>query len=60
MKDVSIYEDEMFPVYYMHDQEDVGGDKKVAVSDELWERYKLAELEWDAVQDELAEIYKGN
>ena len=25
---------------------------------ELYERYKLAELEYDAVQDELAEIYQ--
>ena len=29
------------------------------ISEDLIERYTLALLEWEAVQDELSELYKG-
>ena len=33
-------------------------DKSYDVSEDLIDRYNLALLEWETVQDELAEIYK--
>ncbi len=34
-------------------------DHNVHISEDLHDRYNLALLEWEAVQDELTEIYKG-
>ena len=33
--------------------------ENIAIPSELYERYNLALLEWETVQDELAEIYKA-
>lgn len=36
------------------------GESNFTIPQDLEERYHLALLEWEAVQDELQEIYKGN
>lgn len=38
---------------------ELGGDKTFTIPDSLVERYHLALLEWEAVQDELSDIFKG-
>lgn len=51
---VNINEDGWYPVLTI--EEGQGFD----IPESLYDRYKLAELEWDTVQEELAEFYEGN
>lgn len=54
---VFIEEQDWFPVYQL----DTGyGQKEVEVSQDLYDRFLSAMTEFDAIQEELAEIYKVN
>ena len=50
-----LIEDNLFPILEVNESPEGNFD----ISSDLYERYKLAQLEWDAVQDELTEIYEG-
>jgi hypothetical protein len=45
--------------YFMYATNLTGTAREVEVPEDMFERYSLALLEWDAIQDELNEYYKG-
>ena len=53
----TIYKDERYPDYGLTSDNDAGVETEV--STELAERYRLAENEYEAVQEELAKLYKA-
>jgi len=55
---LTIYKDERWPDYGLTDDSYLG--EEVELSSELEKRYRAAEEEYGAVQEELAKLYKAS